>query len=394
MIKKIAALGTTATIFASLSSTLDDEIEIPSSYKSRLLAQFTKYTGIKLEVEHLIFRPKSLSLVLKQALVACPPNYSPNEPRCKQDPNSASDFTHYSLRVQEAILKPSLLHFLQGKGWIKEAQIRGVQGDLDRRWLIPRFSPWKYTPSPGDFVIDRGISIEDCSLSVHYSNLPDPIHFYVRRGHCPVLRKRWLLHDLLSERSELEGIYHFTSPIKVKNGICSVGNLPLWHVKSANCSPFGADSDPLDVLEDSFVDIQAKWKDKHYGEGGKDFSFQISLKNCKFNKETILHPLGGTSFTVFLNETRPCFDLSADFSLPLANFYCTWSHHDAGITNSITHQTLNSYNKLIRNRAFQLEMLKKYSIWRINSIFSPRSASQSTLPYPTPDPCKAPEPLQ
>jgi hypothetical protein len=400
MIKKIAALaGTTATIFISRSSnfSVNEEIEIPSSYKFRFLSQFTKITGIKIEADQLIFKPKSLRFVLKQASISYPPDYSPDDFEAKEAHDSLSDFTHYSLIIEQATFKPSLLHFLQGKGWIKQAQIQGVQGDLDKRWILPRNVPWKYTPSQGDFVIDGGISIQDCSLNVHYSNLPDPVHFYINKGHCPVLRKRWLLHDFLSSNSELEGIYHFNSPFRIKDGNCFIENLPLLHIKSSNSNPFAADSDPLEALEESLVDIKAQWKDKHHfhGEGEKDFKFQISLKNCKFNKETVLHPLGGISFTHYLNETRPSFALSAAFSLPLTNFYCTWSHHDAGITNSITHQTLNSYTNLIRNRKFQLEMLKGYSIWRINSIFSPkRNFAESTFTYPGPDPCKASEPLQ
>ena len=83
----------------------------------------------------MIFKPKSLKILLKNASITYSINYSRESNEILEKDR---DFTHYSLQVNQIKLKPCLLHAFSGKEFVKQAHISGVRGDLDKRWLIRR----------------------------------------------------------------------------------------------------------------------------------------------------------------------------------------------------------------------------------------------------------------
>lgn len=347
----------------------DGELVIQDPFKSNLLNRFTKHTGIGLETDYLSVNLRTGLISLRNSTISYPPNYDLQSTPTQ----SQSDFSFYNLKIESVQLKPSLVHFLLGNGWIRQINVNRIRGDVDKRFIQVNKDPfyiWKYNPKQNDFHIDQGVHLTDLSVQLHYPESDGPYSLFLEKGFCPLLRKRWLLYDLIGTGTKLTGTFEHNSPIHMENGILSIGTLPLRYLRSVSLQVEDNDSstDPLSHLIDSNVDLSCKMTDNF--DRSKKFHIDLTFSNNHFHSNLNLFSISIPSFTRFLNETRPSFKIHSQFDIPLNNFYCVWNLRDAGIQRELMHHSFRYFNSYITNRSIQLEWLAKYSYWSVGNVFS------------------------
>ncbi|PWN53525.1 hypothetical protein IE53DRAFT_383959 [Violaceomyces palustris] len=114
-----------------------------------------------------------------------------------------TNFTMFDLSVDSIDVTLSLSRWLDGKGLVEDAVVKGVRGIVDRRNVFwdpdqpydPRSARRK--ASPGDFHLES-LQVEDFLVTVYQPNDFRPFNFSVFSARIPRLRKQWLFYDLLS----------------------------------------------------------------------------------------------------------------------------------------------------------------------------------------------------
>lgn len=148
------------------------------------------------------------------------------------------NFTYFHLTIDAMDVSLSFWQWLEGRGWLKECAMKGVRGIVDRRhvWHPQNFISKRRTPLPGDFELDR-LCIEDMQLTIYYPNFR-PLSVTVYNAEIPLLRKQWLLFDLLCADT-----------------IVGLFDQSLFVVRSAGVSDPGVSNVvPVDAFKRSFAD--------------------------------------------------------------------------------------------------------------------------------------------
>jgi distribution and morphology protein 31 len=94
------------------------------------------------------------------------------------------------------------LNWWNGKGLLKDVEVSGVRGVLDRtsvKWPLVPLDPHslRHMHQPGDFEIES-FKLEDLLLTIHQPNGFRPFSVSIYSCELPQLRKQWLFYDFLS----------------------------------------------------------------------------------------------------------------------------------------------------------------------------------------------------
>ncbi|KAA1075415.1 Mitochondrial distribution and morphology protein 31, mitochondrial precursor [Puccinia graminis f. sp. tritici] len=126
---------------------------------------------------------------------------TPSEP----DP-ALANCTHFHLTIASIDVTLSLGRWLDGKGLLRQAEVRGVRGVIDRSHL-PAWSGESATPidrrefrkvaTAGDFHLEQ-VMIEDLLVTIFQPSNFRPYTFSIFNATFHKLRKQWLFLDLLS----------------------------------------------------------------------------------------------------------------------------------------------------------------------------------------------------
>ncbi|KAN0134038.1 hypothetical protein V8E53_008256 [Lactarius tabidus] len=106
----------------------------------------------------------------------------------------------FDLNVDSIDVTLSLWQWLDGKGLVKDAVIKGVRGVLDRRSV--RWSPdldpasFRHIAQQGDFELES-LTLEDVLVTVYQPGRFRPYTFSIFRADIGTLRKQWLFYDFL-----------------------------------------------------------------------------------------------------------------------------------------------------------------------------------------------------
>ncbi|KAI9164241.1 Mitochondrial distribution and morphology protein 31, mitochondrial precursor [Blastocladiella emersonii ATCC 22665] len=119
-----------------------------------------------------------------------------------------NNFTKYELKIQSIDVTLDLVRWLDGKGLIRDAVIRGVRGIVDRRDVFwdddaPAIPP-RRVHQPGDFELER-VVLDDLFVTVYNPEFR-PYSLSVFQADLPRLRKQWLLYDIICATS-LVGLF-------------------------------------------------------------------------------------------------------------------------------------------------------------------------------------------
>ncbi|KAF8265252.1 mitochondrial distribution and morphology protein family 31/32 [Lactarius quietus] len=116
--------------------------------------------------------------------------------------NSDEDikWSMFDLNVDSIDVTLSLWRWLDGKGLVKDAVIKGVRGVLDRRSV--RWSPdldpasFRHIAQQGDFELES-LTLEDVLVTVYQPAGFRPYTFSIFRADIGTLRKQWLFYDFM-----------------------------------------------------------------------------------------------------------------------------------------------------------------------------------------------------
>ncbi|KAF7357773.1 hypothetical protein MVEN_00823300 [Mycena venus] len=113
-----------------------------------------------------------------------------------------TNYTMFDLNVDSIDVTLSLWRWLDGKGLIQDAVIKGVRGILDRRsvyWdpdnpLDP--ASFRHTARPGDFELES-LQLEDVLVTVYQPDGFRPYTASIFQADIKTFRKQWIFYDFL-----------------------------------------------------------------------------------------------------------------------------------------------------------------------------------------------------
>ncbi|KAK9455253.1 hypothetical protein V1511DRAFT_499903 [Dipodascopsis uninucleata] len=110
------------------------------------------------------------------------------------------NYTQFDLTVDQVNVTLSLRKWMNGRGILKDVEVKGIRGLIDRtyvRWL-PNVDPRSHRRKhkPGDFEIDHFV-LEDALVTLLQPNGFRPFEVSIFSCELPQLRKQWLFYDLL-----------------------------------------------------------------------------------------------------------------------------------------------------------------------------------------------------
>ncbi|KAK9495042.1 hypothetical protein V1508DRAFT_240998 [Lipomyces doorenjongii] len=110
------------------------------------------------------------------------------------------NYTQFDLTVDSINVTLSFRKWMNGKGILKDVEVKGIRGLVDRthvQW-IPNVDPRSYKREhrPGDFEIDHFV-LEDSLVTVLQPDGFRPFQISMFSCDLPQLRKQWLFYDFL-----------------------------------------------------------------------------------------------------------------------------------------------------------------------------------------------------
>lgn len=137
------------------------------------------------------------------------------------------NYTQFDVTIANVNVTLSFLNWWNGKGPLKDVEIKGVRGVVDRtsvRWPQDQVDPlsYRHQHERGDFEIES-FRLEDLLLTIHEPNQFRPFSVSIYSCELPQLRKQWLFYDFLSA-SHMSGSYDgslFTIHPRQVHGVAS-----------------------------------------------------------------------------------------------------------------------------------------------------------------------------
>ncbi|KAL1304919.1 hypothetical protein AAFC00_003833 [Neodothiora populina] len=113
-----------------------------------------------------------------------------------------TNYTHFDLTFNTVNVTLSFAKWWNGKGLLRDVEIKGIRGVVDRTSVLPgdpSIDPrsYRHEHSPGDFEIDS-FKVEDVLITVYQPNNFRPFSVSLYSCDLPRLRKQWLFYDLMS----------------------------------------------------------------------------------------------------------------------------------------------------------------------------------------------------
>lgn len=114
--------------------------------------------------------------------------------------------TAFAITVDSIDVSLSLPRWLDGKGIIKDAVVKGVRGVVDRSQVV--YDPealtdrtaYRHKAQMGDFHLES-LVLEDFLVTIYQPDHFRPYTWSIFSAHIPTLRKQWLFLDLMSAES-------------------------------------------------------------------------------------------------------------------------------------------------------------------------------------------------
>ncbi|KAL0577508.1 Mitochondrial distribution and morphology protein 31, mitochondrial precursor [Marasmius crinis-equi] len=121
----------------------------------------------------------------------------------QETPDEDCNYTMYDLNIGSIDVTLSLWRWLDGKGLIESAAVKGVRGIIDRRSV--QYDPdhpldpssFRHPYQPGDFELES-LELEDVLLTIYQPGGFRPHTASIFRADIHLFRKRWLFYDFLS----------------------------------------------------------------------------------------------------------------------------------------------------------------------------------------------------
>ncbi|PHH78058.1 hypothetical protein CDD82_3239 [Ophiocordyceps australis] len=159
------------------------------------------------------------------------------------DAEDDGNYTQFDVTIANVNVTLSFLNWWSGNGPLKDVEVNGVRGVVDRtsvRWPLEPMDPlsFRHPHQPGDFEIET-FKLEDVLVTVHQPNGFRPFSVSIYSCELPQLRKRWLFYDFLSA-NHMSGSFdgslftihprqvHGISPNQGHGAAASLGESDAW----------------------------------------------------------------------------------------------------------------------------------------------------------------------
>lgn len=118
--------------------------------------------------------------------------------------NSEDDgnYSQFDVTIANVNVTLSFLNWWNGKGLLKDVEVNGVRGVIDRtsvQWPLVPLDPYSYRHEhqAGDFEIES-FKLEDLLVTIHQPDGFRPFSVSIYSCELPQLRKQWLFYDFLA----------------------------------------------------------------------------------------------------------------------------------------------------------------------------------------------------
>lgn len=129
--------------------------------------------------------------------------------RDRQNVVDGGNYTQFDLTIETVSVTLSLSKWMNGAGIIKDLEVKGLRGVVDRRSVKwnPNDDPTNYlnVHKPGDFEFEN-VKLEDALITLYHPNGFRPFKVSIFNCELPRLRRHWLFYDLMSA-SNMSGTY-------------------------------------------------------------------------------------------------------------------------------------------------------------------------------------------
>jgi mitochondrial distribution and morphology protein 31 len=120
------------------------------------------------------------------------------------DPEEDGNYSQFDVTIQTVNVTLSFAKWFNGKGLLRDVDIKGVRGVIDRTHVHPIEGEaprdpksYRHTHNTGDFEIDN-FKMEDVLLTIYQPHDFRPFNVSVYTCELPRLRKQWLFYDFMS----------------------------------------------------------------------------------------------------------------------------------------------------------------------------------------------------
>lgn len=113
-----------------------------------------------------------------------------------------TNYSQFDLSIDTVNVTLSFTKWFNGKGLLKDVEVKGIRGAVDRTFVHPPKEyvdprTYKHEHQPGDFELDS-FKMEDLLVTVYQPNNFRPFSISIFSCDLPQLRKQWLFYDFLS----------------------------------------------------------------------------------------------------------------------------------------------------------------------------------------------------
>ncbi len=126
----------------------------------------------------------------------------PRPTNVKADEEEDTNYTQFDLSIDTVNVTLSFTKWFNGKGLLRDVEIKGVRGVVDRtsvhytsEYVDPRI--YKHEHNPGDFEINS-FKMADLLVTIYQPHNFRPFSVSIFACDLPQLRKQWLFYDFLS----------------------------------------------------------------------------------------------------------------------------------------------------------------------------------------------------
>jgi distribution and morphology protein 31 len=337
------------------------------------------------------------------------------------------NYTQLDLTIDTVSVTLSLRRWFDGKGILKDVEVKGLRGVVDRRHVKwdPEVDPktYKNIYKRGDFELEH-FKLEDALVTLHQPDI-EPFEVSVFSCDLPQLRKHWLLYDILSANN-VSGSYDnslFTiHPRQVRNfnddedeprpwkkfSRLRIDNVNIKHLNRGIEGPFGwIESGTVDMLADLMLppeseqyklsevvqDIVERWEANvslRNPTSGQDIVTSVEERS----REREAHKYVVLDLRVQLNNTRAVVPLytsdmtyinnalvhpivgyinSRDTYIPvncrivkkLGDFEGSWTIYDSELMDDISAEVYEAFVRNVADDEARARRIRKVGFWSL-----------------------------
>eukprot|EP01117_Protostelium_nocturnum_P018321 TRINITY_DN7642_c0_g1_i1.p1 TRINITY_DN7642_c0_g1~~TRINITY_DN7642_c0_g1_i1.p1 ORF type:complete len:543 (-),score=129.42 TRINITY_DN7642_c0_g1_i1:592-2220(-) len=251
----------------------------------------------------------------------------------------SENFCVFDMTIEKVNMKTSFLWWLRGRGFVKEIQISGVRGVVDRRteWYDPHWRPRNWDVYWGDFWF-KNVSVRDCRFTLYF---PDPsqrpVAVYLYKLDTKRIRRRYLLYDLVCSK-KIEAVfdgcpisYH---PVKNAKKIPFLGREMMLKVNGLSVDLLSRNAEgPLGWLARGEIDFnfQVFVPPDHYNVDNISMNIYTRINRMKMDPPLSTDLSNAIAIPVarYFNKYKKSVKINSHINFPMKHFDKSWSLADA-----------------------------------------------------------------